>query len=468
VTAKGPFGETLLHKAAWRDRHSAAKLLLERGADVNARSPSGTTPLHEAAGEQPQVYKPPVSEKTVNLLLSYGAEVDIIVAAALGWTERVAQILDVDPGQVRATLSGRTPLHTASARGYVDIAELLLARGADVNQMNPETMETPLHVAVSQRQWRTARLLAERGADLGSRGRSGLTPLHMALSHPRLVRLLLAAGASVNVCDDEGRTPLHHAVEQGDTDSLALLLAHGAKVKVTDKFGWTPLHTACIRRNEAAADILLANGAEMDAFVAAAFERKDVLADLLGSDPSLANARLAGWPLLHWAAMSGNTEIVDLVLRHGADINAREDAPAGEWSHAFAYMRHFAQSGCAAIHHVAHEGEPHMAAYLIDHGADVNASSPGGWTPLHLAAWRVFIGTCDEGGDACALPPFSPIEPRANREEDDTAMVEVLLARGADVDAVNSLGETPLDRAEFPLASAKIAACLRAHRARSG
>jgi hypothetical protein len=99
---------------------------------------------------------------------------------------------------------------------WIAIAELLLARGADVNARDGSGM-TPLHLVASastqDKYTAMAELLLARGADVNARDKSGMTPLHFAVKvdHRDMVDFLVAKGADINAKDNEGKTPLLYA-----------------------------------------------------------------------------------------------------------------------------------------------------------------------------------------------------------------------------------------------------------------
>jgi cytohesin len=135
-----------LHLAVMADRAAVAQLLLARGAEVEARDELGWTPLHHA-----------VSVAVQELLVANGANVGAR-----------------DNG-------GRTPLHVAALSGRADLAQFLLARGADVNARDSEDGVTPLHMAAFNGQRPVAELLLVSKADINARDREGQTPLTLAL-----------------------------------------------------------------------------------------------------------------------------------------------------------------------------------------------------------------------------------------------------------------------------------------------
>ncbi|HZN68203.1 MAG TPA: ankyrin repeat domain-containing protein [Tepidisphaeraceae bacterium] len=146
---------TDLHFAAQAGDVEAIARLVAAGADVNARDKHGNTPLKYATAE-------PVPA-AVRKLIALGADVNL--------------------GDDR----GFTPLHCAAAHGFyalaVEIAEALLARGADVNARSREFGFVPLHEATGAD---VIRLLVARGADPNIRSDAGLTPLEYMIEEERL------------------------------------------------------------------------------------------------------------------------------------------------------------------------------------------------------------------------------------------------------------------------------------------
>jgi ankyrin repeat protein len=183
---------------------------------------------------------------------------------------------------------GFTPLHDAVLYGHKDMAELLLAYGADVNAMD-NTGSTPLCEAANKD---VAELLLAHGADVN--GRSNLwPPLHSAAlhGHKDVVELLLAHGVDVNVRDKGGATPLHMA---GSKDVGELLLARGSDINAKDDKGETPLSLAAVGRdNKDVVELLLAHGVDVN------------VRDNEGLTP------------LYWAAMFGRKDVVKLLRQHG-------------------------------------------------------------------------------------------------------------------------------------------------------
>lgn len=180
IQAKGPNGATPLHFAA---TVAVARWLLDQGAELEAYDNQQKTPLDWQAG----------NSEVASFLISRGAQVnDIFLACAVGDLERARALLDTTPELIQARSDDRqdTPLNTAAYFGQVEIARLLLERGADVNANQGVGAVTPLHDAAMGGHGAMVRLLVERGADLEARdGEFNSTPLQWAKFFKREVAI---------------------------------------------------------------------------------------------------------------------------------------------------------------------------------------------------------------------------------------------------------------------------------------
>ena len=153
---------------------------------------------------------------------------------------------ELDKGaNVNAKMWRRTPLHSATAGGHTEIAELLIDNGADVNA-NEDYGWTPLHLAAKYGHREVAELLIAKGADMNAKKKDGWTPLHLAAlyGHTEIVELLIAKDANVNAKNVGGGTPLHEAAGWGHKEIVELLIARGVDVNAKSEWGDTPLDWA--------------------------------------------------------------------------------------------------------------------------------------------------------------------------------------------------------------------------------
>ena len=153
------------------------------------------------------------------------------VAALAGRHFQVAELLHRNNSSVEPRGAyGHTPLHSAARYGDLEMVQVLLEYGVDVNAEN-EFLDTPLNFALlhdHQIDPRVARSLVEHGADPNRRGFQGFTGLHRASKSGQfeIVRLLIEHGANVEVKNDEGTTPLDDASGEQHEDIIKLLLEH--------------------------------------------------------------------------------------------------------------------------------------------------------------------------------------------------------------------------------------------------
>jgi ankyrin repeat protein len=194
VNARDQDLRTPLHEAAYAGQPEVGILLIQHGADIAARDKNGSTPLHEAAKSErlEGVSLPPGSlQALAKLLLDRGAEVNAKDNAEwmpLHWAlfkrnAGIARLL-IERGadvNAREAINHYTPLdHAVSGGGSLEIVELLISRGANVNAADP-AQNTPLHRAASKGWVAGVKLLLAKGADPNARNNSQWAPLDDAL-----------------------------------------------------------------------------------------------------------------------------------------------------------------------------------------------------------------------------------------------------------------------------------------------
>ena len=315
-------------------------------------------------------------------------------AAARGDVEAVRQCLDAGVDVDRFDFIGWTPLVHAALGGHVAVMDVLLSAGADPERSSPGGGHRALHWAAGCGHVEAVDALLVRGAGVDARDGMGLTPLlHACRStkqepRTRTVVRLLRAGADPNACAEDGRTPLEEAARWNLADAVGRLVRAGAVIDPPTGGRWSPLMSA---RPEAARALLRAGAA-----VRHRAER--------------------GWTPMHAAAAGSLTldlEMLNVVHAAGGRIDERNDA------------------GCTPLHRA---GTAAAAAWLVERGADVNARSTDGSTPLHTAcetahAWEVIEWLVGHGADL-----------RARRGDGSTPLDSAVSRMPKHVDGLRRLG----------------------------
>ncbi|XP_037319643.2 ankyrin-3-like isoform X2 [Pungitius pungitius] len=537
-------GNTALHIASLAGQTDVVKELVTHSANVNAQSQNGFTPLYMAAQENHM--------DVVQFLLDHGSSQSIAtedgftplaVALQQGHDQVVSLLLENDTkGKVRlpalhiaarkddtkaaalllqsdhnadveskmmvnrTTESGFTPLHIAAHYGNINVATLLLNRGAAVD-FKARNDITPLHVASKRGNGNMVRLLLERGAKIDARTKDGLTPLHCGArsGHEQVLEMLLDRGAPILSKTKNGLSPLHMATQGDHLNCVQLLLHHEvpvddvtndyltalhvaahcghykvAKVIVDKKAnpnakalnGFTPLHIACKKNRVKVMELLLKHGASIQAVtesgltpihVAAFMGHDNIVHQLInhGASPNTSNVR--GETALHMAARAGQSNVVRYLIQNGArvDAMAKDDQTPLHISSRLgkqdivqqllasgAFPDATTNSGYTPLHLAAREGHRDVASTLLDQGATLGIITKKGFTPLHVAAKYGKIEVANlllqksAPSDAAGKSGLTPLHVAAHYDNQKVALL--LLNQGASPHAAAKNGYTPL------------------------
>mmetsp|Transcript_45544 Transcript_45544/g.78730 ORF Transcript_45544/g.78730 Transcript_45544/m.78730 type:complete len:446 (+) Transcript_45544:126-1463(+) len=330
VDSYDEYGDGLVHIACQNNQLEVLMWLVdEAGAKINLRSDQSTKDL------------------------------PIHIASQSGSFAIVAYILEKDQeSTIPINGLGFTALHLASAEGHLQIVELLVHNGADVNAVGSSNW-TPVHFAASEGRLDVLAFLAREGAALGPAALDGAAPLHLALLSglPAVVGFLLGRpGVDVNQQGVDGMAPLHMAALRGDSKSTRLLLEKGkADPLLRCANGLTAAHYAAgngstevvqilADANQSALGITAGKGSsnfsdeakEGSTHVTAAEGSTPLLLAVTGghlevvrmlietSKASLKVKNVAGDGPLELAAKAGHTAVVSLLLEKGEKIKANE------------------------------------------------------------------------------------------------------------------------------------------------
>jgi uncharacterized protein len=373
-------GTTALHWAAYNDDEAAVLALIKARADVNALNDYGSSPLQEAAERG--------NPRIIRALLKARADVE-------------------SPNQ-----EGQTALMTVARTGNIEAAKLLLKAGADVNAVESWRGQTALMWAAAQSQPEMVRLLIKAGAKVDARSSvrewarrvtaeprpqnrplGGFTALLLAAREgcTECARELVKGGADINLTDPDNITPLLLATLNARFDVAAYLIEAGADVNRWDTWGRAPLYSAI-----------------------------DYNTTPRGGRPDRPSSD-----------MTTALDVARALLVRGANPNMQLKL--------FPPYRSLGQDrggdsmltvGTTPLIRAAKAGDVPAVKLLLEHGALPNLANQLGITPL-MAAAGIGSTTID-------------IRARFRHEEPSIEASKLLVAAGAQVDAVRDNGQTAL------------------------
>jgi ankyrin repeat protein len=338
---------TPLHVAIGRGSLAMAELLLRRGADLDAVDEKGLTPLRYAISSRIL----PVFEKVWKFgskldKAEYRSQPPLIYAAEEGNFDAVLVMLGENPEITHQSPPADSvpPLESNTGEGEVEEAKEI---DVDVRSTSGKTV---MHLAAENGRLDVVKALLKKTSSINLRDSAGRSALHLAAEngHPKMVELLLHENVDINLTDDDGKTVLHIAAENGRLDVVKALLSQKANVNLRTRDGKTALHAAAQSRN---LDVL-------KALLEAPHETGYVnLRDEEGISP------------LFLAAWSGNRGAVEALM----DAGARADIQA--------------KDGRYPLHAAADSSR--TCTYLLDKGVGVDVVDKRGWTPLmHAVYWE--------------------------------------------------------------------------------
>ena len=409
VAAASIAAETPTLADAAEQRNAAlVRTLLAKHADVNTAQVDGMTALHWA------VYHD--DTETARLLVRSGANVNatnvygvppLSLASMNGNAAVVKALLDAGANANASQPGGETVLMTAARAGSVDSVKALLARGANANARERRD-QTALMWAAAEGHAAVVQALVEGGADVRAKLKSGFTPLFFAVreGHIEVTRTLIKAGANVNEALQHeelgsdvpvteavvnGTSPLLMAVHNGHFELAVALLDAGADPN-DQRTGFTALHAVTWVRRPDASDV--------------------------GDPPPIGSGRLT------------SLQFVRALVERGANVNARLEKEAPKAPYAATMLK---TDGSTPFLMAADRADIPLMRELLTLKADPLLSNADNTTPLMAAAG---LGTAN------------PLE-EAGTEAEALEAVQMLLELGADVNAVDSNGDTAMHGAAY-------------------
>ncbi|GFY68105.1 ankyrin-3 [Trichonephila inaurata madagascariensis] len=319
-----------------------------------------------------------------------------------------SSILEKNHANDLSVVGNQQNLFHALENGDLEQVQECLKKGADI--FGKDLLgKTCLHFSAKAPNIEAIKLVLQQGLDVASKDLDEQTALHVAAKHDRIniVKYLINTKLMcINECDIHGKTPLHLAIDGDSKKTAKYLLKHEANMAIKDTSGLSPLHCAILRNNTKMAEFLLEKETNIgnnlspggySALHRAAEKGQTGLVIMLIKKIDLGLKTDFGVTPLHVAADNGHLEVVKILIRSGADVNART------------------VSDSTPLHSAVQSGDEEIVECLLRHGAEVNASMLNLSLPLSHAA-----------------------------EEGRVTIAKLLLRYGAVVDLDTDLGQTPL------------------------
>lgn len=324
---------------------------------------------------------------------------------------------------------GNTVLHLASMLDDQDLVTYFLIKGA-----NPELQnyagQTPLHLAIEYKAYHAAEVLAATKKTLFARDSSGIMALTRGLESDEAFYDIFISEKTGSLLDNEGKSILHHFVQTKNLKAVKAVISKGLPISFRDNAGKTPLDYAFENINdytsvEIAAELIMSGAEEVETdftYFQNALSSRNI------------NARFDdGQTSLHLSAIHGHNAIAKYLLANKADTSVQDS------------------SGATPLHEAVRYGHLEIATMLLDAGANVNAKDNLGKTPILLIipqdkiqqtydlliANHADLNMKDMYGDT--------ILHTAAMLKVNVKMLEKLTSNGADINARNKEGVTPLE-----------------------
>ena len=414
----------------------SVRALLDQRADVNVAEADGTTALHWAVQAE--------AAALVGLLIDAGADVKaanrygvtpLSLACVTGNAGIIGHLLEAGADANAATAGGRTALMTAARTGDVAAVTVLLAHGADVHATDDTHGQTALMWAAAKNNAGVVDTLVRAGADVGTRTKRGFTAFLFAARAGRIeaATALLAAGADVNEALPNSVTPLLLAITNKNYELAADLLRAGADPDPAprrmnsenlfggsprDAVGWSALHRLAssrqtplgfhnperVHRDDVhALDLarqLLALGADPNARIAKELKDRRAPRGGTGATPFFVAARAGDVELMRVLVEYGadpflpiENNTTPLMAAAGVGVGAGSDPGTNEEvTEAFTFVLELGGNihtvnakGETALHGAASRGANPIVQMLVERGACLDATNNDGWTPLARA-----------------------------------------------------------------------------------
>ncbi|XP_043469266.1 ankyrin-1-like [Leptopilina heterotoma] len=378
------------------------------------------------------------NKKLLKLLLEKGVEVD---------------------GQDK---NGKTSLHLAVEKGYLDIIEEILKYNPDINN---EINSSCLLISVygdKEEHKKIVQVLFEYGFRVGPRNVNNSKLLHTAVEkgYLNIVEDQLKHGANVNMLRHseckEDFSPLHTAAKHKQEEIAKLLISYKANVNAHDYKGNTPIFYAIENADVKFIMLLLSNGANVKDYsillsIAVQKECIEIIKTLLQFGVNINATYQHGLTALHFTALRKNNSNCSFD-DSSKDYDSNFDSISGEIAKFLlskgANVNSETKNGVTVLHAASHYGLAKVVEAILEYNGNVNSRLKNGITPLHLSAQRGNVEICEmlllKGADINAKHDDLKSALHIASEEGHKEICKILLEYGAEIDSTMRGDITPL------------------------
>ena len=439
VNIKSTSGATALHEAVRVGNIDVITRIINSGANVNSRDGNNNTPLHTGSPAESH-------REVVTLLLNSGADPNL------------------------RDDHGDTPLHIViTLNRQLDVIEAFLNKNSDVHIRNIQG-KTPLYIAVQENRMSLIPALLKNGSEIFAADNSGVTPFDIAVKENESIFNLLIVPETVNQRDSAGNTMLHAAVRnRANPLQIARILDTRALVDARNRDGDTALHIAVRMNQKESGEFLISRGALIFSLNAAGHSplflalTSEPIRDWIINPATIVLKDGLGNNMLHYAAEWNLTNAIPIIIKNGLSVDETNDR--GETA-LFMSIKNNSPSaisvflennaninvrdtqGNSGLHTAIRWSAENAAQILIAQKIDLNAQSLNGNTPLHDA---VILKAADIENQLITnganleirnLDGNSPLM-EAVKSSNGTSVQKLALNK-ADLNTRNTRGDTPL------------------------
>ncbi|XP_053956221.1 transient receptor potential cation channel subfamily A member 1 [Anastrepha ludens] len=403
LSIKDGKGRTAAHQAAARNRVNILRYINDQNGNFNAKDNAGNTPLHVAVEND--------SFDAISYLLSIPVDTglhndkkqapvhlatELNKVQALRVMGKYRKVIDIQQGGEH----GRTALHLAAIYDHEECARILITKFEACPRKPCNNGYYPIHEAAKNASSKTMEVFLQWGEQRGCPREEmisfydseGNVPLHSAVhgGDIKAVELCLKSGAKISTQQHDLSTPVHLACAQGAIEIVKLMFSMQPSEKLTclsctDVQKMTPLHCAAMFDHPDIVEYLVKEGADINAL------------DKEHRPPILLAASRNGWKTVHLLIRLGaginvkdasSRNVLHFVIMNGGRLPEFADEVNKKQSHSqlVQLLNEKDASGCSPLHYASRDGHIRSLENLIQLGACINLKNNNNESPLHFAA----------------------------------------------------------------------------------